>query len=152
MGPMALLPLRRKWCSGFLSPLKIHRPRSGLNQRNLGPVASTLTTSPPRTTLEEMVPSCWRSKKVDIEADVFSELLVSMQYNTRRHTPEVLNLNIHLRTQNVIWEYFVLSAEVNCKTSGFKHIYLLFKKSLFLSRGGVQLNSPANIILTCVAW
>jgi hypothetical protein len=31
--PTALLPLRRKWCSGFLSPLKIHRPRSGSNPR-----------------------------------------------------------------------------------------------------------------------
>jgi hypothetical protein len=39
MGPPALLP-------GFLSPLKIHRPRPGLNPRTLGPVASTLTTSP----------------------------------------------------------------------------------------------------------
>jgi hypothetical protein len=49
-GPTVLLPLRRKWKSGFLSPLKIHRPRSGSNPRTLGPVASTLTTSPPRTT------------------------------------------------------------------------------------------------------
>jgi hypothetical protein len=32
-----------KWCSGFLSSLKIHRPRSGSNPR-------TLTTSPPRST------------------------------------------------------------------------------------------------------
>jgi hypothetical protein len=46
MGPTALLPLRRKWCYGFLSPLKIHRPRPGLNPRTLGPVAST---RPPRT-------------------------------------------------------------------------------------------------------
>jgi hypothetical protein len=51
MGPTASLPLQRKWCSGFLSPLKIHRPRSGSNPRTLGPVASTLTTSPPRSTL-----------------------------------------------------------------------------------------------------
>jgi hypothetical protein len=50
MGPTALLPLRRKWSSGFLSPLKIHRPRSGSNPRTLGPVASTLTTSPARAT------------------------------------------------------------------------------------------------------
>jgi hypothetical protein len=50
MGPTALLPLRRKWCSGFLSPLKIHR--SGSNPRTLGPVASTLTTSPPRSTIK----------------------------------------------------------------------------------------------------
>jgi hypothetical protein len=45
----ALFPLRRKWCSGFLSSLKIHRPRSGSNPRTLGP-ASTQTTSPPRST------------------------------------------------------------------------------------------------------
>jgi hypothetical protein len=50
MGLTALLPLRKKWCSGFLSPLKIHRPRLESNPRTLGPVASTLTTSPPRST------------------------------------------------------------------------------------------------------
>jgi hypothetical protein len=33
-----------------LSPLKIHLPRPGLNQLILGPVASTITTRPPRTT------------------------------------------------------------------------------------------------------
>jgi hypothetical protein len=44
LSPTALLPLRRKWCSGFLSP------RSGSNPRTLGPVASTLTTSLPRAT------------------------------------------------------------------------------------------------------
>jgi hypothetical protein len=34
----------------ILSPFKIHRPRPGLNPRTLGPVASTLTTTPPRAT------------------------------------------------------------------------------------------------------
>jgi hypothetical protein len=47
----AVNPLRRKWCYGFLSPLKIHQPRPELNPQTLGPVASTLTTSPPRATL-----------------------------------------------------------------------------------------------------
>jgi hypothetical protein len=32
---------RRKLCYGHLSPLKIHRPRPGLNPRYLGPMAST---------------------------------------------------------------------------------------------------------------
>jgi hypothetical protein len=44
MGPTALL-LRTKSCCG-LSPLKIYRPRSGLNPQTLGPMASTLTTIP----------------------------------------------------------------------------------------------------------
>jgi hypothetical protein len=35
MGPTALLALRRKLCYGFLSPLKIHRPRPGLNPRTI---------------------------------------------------------------------------------------------------------------------
>jgi hypothetical protein len=35
MGLTALLPLRRKLCYGFLSPLKIYRPRPGLNPRTL---------------------------------------------------------------------------------------------------------------------
>jgi hypothetical protein len=42
MWPTTLLPLRRKSCYGFLSNLKIHRPRPGLNPRTLGPVDSTL--------------------------------------------------------------------------------------------------------------
>jgi hypothetical protein len=50
-GPMVLLLLQRKSCSGFLSPLKIHRLRPGLNSRTLGPMASTITTRPPRTNL-----------------------------------------------------------------------------------------------------
>jgi hypothetical protein len=53
MGPTALLPLRRKWCSGFLSPFIA--PRSGSNPRTLGPVASTLTTSPSRATFSNCV-------------------------------------------------------------------------------------------------
>jgi hypothetical protein len=39
-----LLPLRRKLCYGFLSPLKIHRPRSGSNPRTLGPPRATMST------------------------------------------------------------------------------------------------------------
>jgi hypothetical protein len=37
-------------CCGFLSPLKIHRLGRVLNRQPLGPVASTLTTTPPRLT------------------------------------------------------------------------------------------------------
>jgi hypothetical protein len=61
MGPTALLPLRRKWCHGFLSLLEIYRPRSGLNQRTLGPKASTLTTTPPRTSQKYFLTTlvCW---------------------------------------------------------------------------------------------
>ena len=42
MGPTALLPLRRKACWGFFSPLKIRRLRPGLNPRTWVPKASTL--------------------------------------------------------------------------------------------------------------
>jgi hypothetical protein len=47
---MALLPLRRKSCYGFLSPLKIPRIRPGLNLWTLVPMSSTLTTRPPTAT------------------------------------------------------------------------------------------------------
>jgi hypothetical protein len=47
---MALLPLQRKLCCRFLSPLKIHHPRLGLNPWTLGPVASTVTIAPLRMT------------------------------------------------------------------------------------------------------
>jgi hypothetical protein len=39
-----------KACCRFLSPLKIHFPRQGLNPRTLGPITITLTTILPRTT------------------------------------------------------------------------------------------------------
>ena len=42
MGPTALLPLRRKACWGFSSPLKIRRLRPGLNPRTWVLKASTL--------------------------------------------------------------------------------------------------------------
>jgi hypothetical protein len=46
----ALLPLRRKSCCRFLSPLKVLRPRPGLNPRTLCPMASTITSRLPRPT------------------------------------------------------------------------------------------------------
>jgi hypothetical protein len=50
MGPLALLPIRRKVCCGFLSPLEVHC-LGRTNPQPLGPVASTLTTTPPRLQL-----------------------------------------------------------------------------------------------------
>jgi hypothetical protein len=42
------LPTERKVCCGFLSPLKIHSVGRVLYPQPLYPVASTLTTTPPR--------------------------------------------------------------------------------------------------------
>jgi hypothetical protein len=50
MGPTTLLPLLRKACCGYYSPLQMHRLRPFLNVRTLVPMASTLTIRPPRTT------------------------------------------------------------------------------------------------------
>jgi hypothetical protein len=41
-------PFEKKVCCGFLSPLKIHRLGRVLNTQPLGPLASTLTITPPR--------------------------------------------------------------------------------------------------------
>jgi hypothetical protein len=46
------LSVRRKTCCRFLSHLKIHHRRPGLNQQILGTVARTLTITPPRTMRE----------------------------------------------------------------------------------------------------
>jgi hypothetical protein len=49
MGTFPLyFPSERKVCCGFLSPLKNPFPWPGSNPQPLGPVASTLTTTPPR--------------------------------------------------------------------------------------------------------
>jgi hypothetical protein len=53
MGPTALLPLRRKACCGFLSPLKICCLLLGLNPPTLDPMASTLTITPARKVFGE---------------------------------------------------------------------------------------------------
>jgi hypothetical protein len=45
-------PSERKVCCRFLSPLKIHSLGRVLNLQPLGPVASTLTTTPPRRLCE----------------------------------------------------------------------------------------------------
>jgi hypothetical protein len=42
MGPSTLLPVWRNSCYGFLSALKIHRPRPGLNPRILAVIVITL--------------------------------------------------------------------------------------------------------------
>jgi hypothetical protein len=49
MMPTAFLPLWRKSCYGFLSPLKINRPTRGLNPRTFVEITSTITITPPRT-------------------------------------------------------------------------------------------------------
>jgi hypothetical protein len=49
MGPSRFTSLPGGRCAAdFLSPLKIHRLGRVLNPQPLGPVASTLTTTPPR--------------------------------------------------------------------------------------------------------
>jgi hypothetical protein len=52
----SFISLRRNSCCRFLPPLKIHRPRQGLNPRTFGPIASTKTTRPPRTTHVALLP------------------------------------------------------------------------------------------------
>jgi hypothetical protein len=49
-GTDGVIPFRRKTCCGFVSPLKTHLPRPGLNPRTLGPMASRITITQPRTT------------------------------------------------------------------------------------------------------
>jgi hypothetical protein len=51
-GPTALLPLPKKGVLRILSPLKIHRPRPGLNPRTLGQMTSVLTTRPQGKTMD----------------------------------------------------------------------------------------------------
>jgi hypothetical protein len=51
MGPTALIPFWRKSCCRFLFPLEILRARPSLNPQTLGPIARTLTLTPPRTTM-----------------------------------------------------------------------------------------------------
>jgi hypothetical protein len=48
MGPSALLPIREEGVLRIFIALKTPSPRPGSDQQPLGPVASTLATTPPR--------------------------------------------------------------------------------------------------------
>jgi hypothetical protein len=53
MGRTAWFPLRKKELRGFLCILKSRRPLPGLNPRTTGPMVSTLTTTLPKTTVNQ---------------------------------------------------------------------------------------------------
>jgi hypothetical protein len=55
MGPPALLPIREEGVLQIFIALKNPSPRPGLNPRPLGPVVSTLTTTPPRRLMYAVV-------------------------------------------------------------------------------------------------
>jgi hypothetical protein len=55
VGLMALLHPRTKSCYGFLLPLKINRSRPGLKPRNFGAMSSTITITPPISTLFKII-------------------------------------------------------------------------------------------------
>jgi hypothetical protein len=77
MGPTALLTLLRKACCGFLSRLKIHRPRPGLNPRTLGPVVGTWLHRRRRPSDFNISVTCkvWKYAYV-VVSDVLKELLI----------------------------------------------------------------------------
>jgi hypothetical protein len=54
-GADSFTSLRKKACCEFLLPLKIHRPQPGFNPRNLATIGSTLTITPPRTTIKSVL-------------------------------------------------------------------------------------------------
>jgi hypothetical protein len=50
---------RRLYCASERSAPDFYRPRPGLNQRTLGPMQSTLTIRPPRTTIKCILEIFW---------------------------------------------------------------------------------------------
>jgi hypothetical protein len=136
MGLTALLPLRRKWCYGFLSPFKIHRPRSGSNPRTLGPVASTLTTSPPKSTVGLLD----KSKAHGVTCNT-KRSGVSVNYDcaVERHEQHVCAASNNCRTllsvRSPSWDYN-FSATPVLRTAYLLNCRRLLKKCKFHSRTG----------------
>jgi hypothetical protein len=114
-GLTALLPLQRKSCCGFLSPLKIYSPRPYLNQQTLGRVAITITTTPPRAS---NVPFCKRNihlgvaqlfgptsyRRIFLVNDMGSIGLDSVTHGILFLTPEILCLR---RMGRLPWFYLI---------------------------------------------
>jgi hypothetical protein len=86
-GPTALFPLWRKACCEFLSP------SAGLNPRTLGPMASTLSVTPLRTTtfnlLQWIQKHYWRGSLWDGSNITLSP---SLSYKTRKKNAEEMVL------------------------------------------------------------
>jgi hypothetical protein len=84
MGPTALLPLRRKLCCGFLSPLKIRHTQLGLNPRILGPMASILPLNhrgwPISNYCRAMMVSRYAQGRINNHINQMSLLLHFMRY------------------------------------------------------------------------
>jgi hypothetical protein len=55
MRPPALLPIRKEVVLRIFIALKNPSPRPGSNSQTLGPVASTLTTTPPRRLVQSII-------------------------------------------------------------------------------------------------
>jgi hypothetical protein len=81
MEPPTLLPLRRKACCEFLSPLNIHHSRPGLNTRILRPIASTITITLPTTT------------RFRVKTDVIIEAETHPRTSSSRPTAETISEN-----------------------------------------------------------
>ena len=60
MGPTALLPLRRKACWGFFSPLKNPTASAGFEPANLGTKGQHATPRPPKPVLPKYGNDKWQ--------------------------------------------------------------------------------------------
>jgi hypothetical protein len=72
---LTALLLQRESCYGFLSPLKIHLSRTGLNPRTLGSQANTVTTTLQVTTF-------WNLRHLKIVITARLQVLWSSSYNS----------------------------------------------------------------------
>jgi hypothetical protein len=129
MGLTALVHLRRNECYGFLWPLKIHRPRPGLNSQTLGPMASMITTTPPRPTNQYNLVEVYRLLEIHaasitellitlmIQTGSTSEASVSFYQTTWRNIPE--DSHLHTNSLFMATEDWILQLEMsNRKTAG----------------------------------
>jgi hypothetical protein len=92
-GSTDLLPLRRKACCGFLSPLQIHCSWTGSNPRTLGPLASTITITPPRT-ISHLYSLGLLAYKYKLMCD---SLLFNTWFYTVQFLPYTLSLKIRIK-------------------------------------------------------
>jgi hypothetical protein len=124
VGLVTLLPLRRKTCHWFLSPLKIHRSQLGLNQWTLGPVAIIVNTTPLSVV---DIGWCFRGTNcfchwsyesfiiLMLEAVSFSETSVRIYQTTWCYIPEdsYLHSRHHENVKSQLWMYWI-TVDGNC--------------------------------------
>ena len=102
MGPMALLPLRRKACWGFFSPLKNPTASAGFEPANLGTKGQHATPRPPKPLYILYIRT-----KIPVSAYALHILNNRHEYDSLEHTIQLLQACSKGKMMNCLESFYM---------------------------------------------